>query len=49
MLKTDQTKTDIVSVEKKIDKVLERLSEMPTKDDFPELLRKTFEFATLKA
>ena len=39
------TRHDIVSVEKKIDTIVERterLENVPTRDEFPELLRKTF-------
>lgn len=51
-----EARAEIVSIEKKVDQILETLSEqsetlkkVPTRDEFPELLRKTFEFATLKA
>lgn len=50
-----EIRKDIVSVEKKIDSVLETLGEntalikkIPTREEFPELLRQTLEWAILK-
>ena len=43
------TADDHVNVEKKIDQIFEELNKKPNRDDFPALLEKTFEFATLKA
>jgi hypothetical protein len=40
---------DIAKIGKQIEVVTERLIQMPTRDEFPQLLEKTFEFATLKA
>lgn len=44
-----EVRHDLVSVEKKVDGILDYLRDVPTRDEFPELLRKTFEFATLKS
>jgi hypothetical protein len=38
-----------MSASKKIDQIFEELNKKPNRDDFPALLEKTFEFATLKA
>ena len=40
---------DIAKVEKQIEAVVERLNQVPTRDEFPALLEKAFSFATLKA
>ncbi|MDP3762863.1 MAG: hypothetical protein Q8Q97_02215 [bacterium] len=50
-----EIRSDVVNVEKKVDGIMETLSEhgeilkkIPTKEDFPELLKRTLEWATLK-
>ncbi|OGF68594.1 hypothetical protein A3H65_02405 [Candidatus Giovannonibacteria bacterium RIFCSPLOWO2_02_FULL_45_14] len=40
---------DVVRIEKKVDGLGERMKNVPTRDEFPALLEKTFEFVTLKA
>jgi hypothetical protein len=40
---------DLVRVENKIERLTEAVNEKPDRDEFPELLEKVFEYATLKA
>lgn len=40
---------DLIKHDKRANEMIEILRNVPTRDDFPQLLEKTFEFATLKA
>ena len=40
---------DVVRVEKKVDGLGEHMKNVPTRDEFPALLEKTFKFVVLKA
>jgi len=40
---------DLVRVEKKIDGLIDRVNETPTREEFPELLKTALDFVTLKA